>query len=446
MSTDAPPFLAVLLYGLAVSTAQTTTQQTPVAYRDGAIYTINLEPGPDGDGEGQDLFTVIRRGESDADGKWEWQSTVIDEHTPFDPWHTPPAVGVDGAGYVHVAYSMHNTPWQYASSVRPGEIGEFTFRGDVVDQAELDRAFDRNQANYPKLGSADIPGTQVTYPAFYNDRDGELWATYRFAAKPARSFAERTMSAGVARHDSDLDTWTAVGGPVPVARGKDYETASLLTFWRDETAPVALAAKTGWTLYHPRLAFAPDNTVHASWFWREGVAGSRVTRPCHLFSSDGDLFYEIGESESVPLPFPLERCGNVTPDDDRAYYTVGNTTVNSRGEPHMVLSPVEGGREVHHVAEGIWHADPLPYSATEIWFDRNDNLWAVASGPNVFVRRDGEKDWLTVYESDEQRYCGARSTVDSTGEVDRAYLYVNHCGEPHISIVAFDLVVPERTL
>lgn len=131
-------------------------------------------------------------------GKWVWTKRVIDTQTVHDRWHTAPAIGIDDKGFIHIAYNMHNLPWQYQISTKSESIDSFNFKGQRVSVTELQRMKFKNKTDFPTLGLAAIPGNQITYPAFFNDNNGELFVSYRFAAKPARKFANRTMGSGVA--------------------------------------------------------------------------------------------------------------------------------------------------------------------------------------------------------------------------------------------------------
>ena len=425
-----------ILEALAVSAAQKATQQTPIAVRDGVVYLAHLEPGLEGDADGIGLHTVVRRG-APADpeapgGPWSWDSATVDVRSAFDPWHAPPAVGVDREGRVHVAYNMHNMPWQYGVFAAPDSIADFRFRGQRITLADRERVKFENRTDFPTLGSAAIPGNQVTYPAFFNDRAGELYVTYRFAARPARAFEERAMSAGIARHDAAEDAWIALGATVALgpddARRPWYRLLS-------HRAPIALASADGWTAYHPRPTFGPDGELHVTWAWREGVAGDTVTRPCHLVL-DGAAA-RTADGADVELPARPEDCGNLGVPDAREHYTVGNAASDAAGVPHVVLSPVEGLRELHRLVDGRWESEPLPHSASEIFFDAADNLWAVASGPRLFARRPGETEWALAYEHPEREHCGARVALDRPANV--AYLHAPHCEGHAVSVLRVDL-------
>jgi len=134
-------------------------------------------------------------------------TTRNDTRTLLDPYHTQPSLAFDRNGYLHVAYNMHNLPWQYVVSHQPYDVRQFDFNGQSVTLSQLDALRLSNKTHYPDVGKAQIPGNQITYPAFFKNRAGDLYLTYRYALRPARAWEERARAAGVARYDADNRTW-----------------------------------------------------------------------------------------------------------------------------------------------------------------------------------------------------------------------------------------------
>lgn len=170
-----------------VSPSNVNSFATPLAYYQGSIYVVSVEP-PLSNNNGVNLRTVIRKG-SERQGRWQWESAVIDEATLDDMYHTQASIAIDKEGYLHVVYNMHNMPWQYVVSKKPGDITSFDFKGDKISLAEKSTVKHLNKTPFPSIGTAAIPGNQITYPAFFYDRQGEIYLTYRFATKPKRRSA-----------------------------------------------------------------------------------------------------------------------------------------------------------------------------------------------------------------------------------------------------------------
>ena len=51
-------------------------------------------------------------------------------------YHTQASIGIDKLGHIHVAYNMHNTPWQYSISEYSENIESFIFFGQEVSMAQ----------------------------------------------------------------------------------------------------------------------------------------------------------------------------------------------------------------------------------------------------------------------------------------------------------------------
>jgi len=421
-----------VLENLTVSTSQTNVQQTPLAVANGFLFTANIEHGPNGDKNSYDLLTVLRKGHQTNDGSWEWESTVVEDRTIHDKWHTAPSVAVDKTGNIHVVYNLHNFPWQYKRSTNALDINSLEFKGQYVTDEEIRRAKEENKTSFPTLGKADIPGNQVTYPAFFKDHNNDLYVSYRFAATPKQSFSDRTMSAGVSVYNAVTQTWTAIGGDISLTSA-DYQNDS-----NAGNTATAIAAKRGWTSYHPRLVFDQNNRMFVNWFWRAGTAGAKITRPCLLYT-DNRLDFKDASGTSVSMPAEPDDCSNVGYSNSTEFYSVGNTTINSLGEPHMLLSPESGSRQILHydTNTSTWIREDSPSNATEIFFDDEDNLWAISSGIRIFLRQAGQNSWTTIYDDSSSNNCYPKAELDQTKSY--AFIHAESCDSKSISIYGLRL-------
>ena len=425
------PKMRAVLRNLPVSSSQYVAYQTPIDVANGAVYVANAEPGADGDGEGVYLRTVVRRGVRVADGGWSWTSAVVEDRTAHDTWHTPPSVGVDRRGRVHVAYNMHNFPWQYGTFDVPNSLDGFRFRGDPISDAEIRRHVEQNRTSFEAPGSAAVPGTQVTYPIFSRDRDGALYLSSRQAARPARDFPERTMSAGIARHDLGSDAWTAIGGELPLGPG-DVETPD-----GSLPSPTVFAARTGWTAYSPFLEFDAGNRMHALFFWREGTAGRTLQRPCFVVvHGPGDVRFADGAPAALPLT--PGACAGRGPGDGGRYYTVTDTAMGPGGRFHVVLSPESGGRRIFVLEDGRWRGFDSPDDAGEILFDAEGGLWAIADGPVAWRRPAGSDAFEPVLDAPSDDECYPHAAVTRDGR--RAYVHARGCREDRVSVYEIELL------
>ena len=365
---------------------------TALAHHDGSIYTINVEESPEKEG----LVTVVRKGTPTEYGEWTWDSHIIDYDTIENPYHTQSSIAIDKLGYIHVAYNMHNMPWQYSVSVRPGDISEFEFRGDMVSQEQRDLVR-QNRTPFPSLGTADIPGNQITYPMFFLDRNGELYVTYRFATRPKRSFQDRGFAGGIARYDTVTRRWESLGGDITVtADDADIpggrETASIRAF----------AYTDRWSVYLIWLAFDEQNNMHVSWLWREGGAGPDPSHPSYAYSSDGGYTFTNSYGSAYDLPISVQDSELFAINGEEARFGHRSTIViGPDNTPYIFTEDLVNGKRtlVHRNPPGGWsNEEILPKSAPGIFVDEQGRFWAFATGPVIYVKDNPSAEWEKIHE------------------------------------------------
>ena len=421
-----------ILDQLPVSTAQLSVQMTPIDNQHGYLYVANIEHGPNGDTNDTQLRTILRQGIQVADGSWEWKSALIEDRTIHDAWHTAPGIAVDREGTVHIAYNMHNTPWQYKRSTNAHDISDFTFHGQFISQEEIDRLKFENKTYFPTFGTAEIPGNQVSYPRFAKNNKGELYITYRFAAKPNQNFENRMMSSGLSKYDYQTKAWNSIGVPVPV-ESADYVA--------DPNAPenaVVMAGEQGWTSYLARIGFGPEDDLHFTMYWRQGKAGANMTQPCHIYSRDEITFSDISGQDLI-LPISTQECGNIGYPDSKEFYSVGTTVINAEGNPHFVTTPYNETRDIvsYDKNQNKWINEESPHNAVEIFFDHEDNMWALATGLKVLKKNKGESQWSTVYQSNSPDDCYPRASLNEDKSI--AYVHTHSCDAKSFSVYGIRL-------
>ena len=281
---------------IAVDKSNVNNFSTPLSYYKGIIYTVNVEPGYSEDNKGINLHTVVRQSVPISSEQWSWISQTIDDETIEDKYHTQASIGIDRQGYIHIAYGMHNMPWQYVISDSPGDIANFTFLGDPITIDNKITVKYLNKTPFSSIGYAVVQGNQITYPAFFNDIHNNLYITYRFAVKPKRSFEDRIFAIAIARFNIETKKWVQLGADIVLSR-KDADWGGLCE--APVTNPFALTDQ--WTVYFPRLAFDKDNGMHVSWLWRKGIAGGDTTHPSYAFSPDGDRGFFTSHHSKILL-------------------------------------------------------------------------------------------------------------------------------------------------
>ena len=371
---------------LTVSTGNKNVFSTPIAYFDGSLFSVNVEEGKVKN-NGLNLWTVIRKASRARNGRWKWiDSYVLEHETIFNIWHTQPSIGIDKKGYIHVAYNMHNMPWQYAVSRKPGDISEFDFLGQPITYEDKRVVKIENRVPFPTLGSGAIPGNQISYPAFFTDRQGELYVTYRYATKPTRPWKDRGFAGGLAKYNINTKTWSSIGGKLAVTM-KDAR----LPHGKASGVTTPLIYEPRWVVYLPKIAFDGRNRLHVVWTWREESAGRFVTSPSYAMSQDGGNTFVKSNKDPYTLPISLNQSERYIPSQSLHEYEANSfLTVNDKGDPFMIVTPANKRERwliSYNPSKAQWN-DPekCPSSASILYVDSNDIQLAVAQGPTIFRR------------------------------------------------------------
>ena len=62
-----------------------------------------------------------------------------------------------------------------------------------------------------------------------------------------------------------------------------------------------------------------------------------------------------------------------------------------------------------------------PQGATELFFDDEDTLWAIASGIRIFKRTQSSSNWETVYDDSQNSNCLPKATLTQ----NKAYAFIH---------------------
>jgi hypothetical protein len=386
---------------ITVDKSNVNVFSTPIAHYQGAIYTVNIEPGLSGVSDGVDLNTKIRKSVL-INNQWQWLTTAIDNKTIKDAYHTQPSIGIDKDGYIHVAYGMHNMPWQYVISNAAGDISSFSFHGDAITIQDKIAVKHLNITQFPSRGTALIPGNQITYPAFFYDSNNDLYITYRFAVHPKLRFKYRGFSGAIARYNTLTKKWASIGGSILI--GREEANWSGLANARVSN-PFAFESQ--WTVYLPRLAFDNANTMHVSWLWRKGLAGSDASHPSYAYSPhDESTFYKSSQCPySLPISVEVADWIGGIPNEDK-YHSISDIAVNE-DHVYIVLDKIGATRELNIFdrKQSKWlESEKMPWGASSFKLDSKGGQWAFATGLTVFYRTNGKENWNIVYNEDNRVY------------------------------------------
>jgi hypothetical protein len=380
----------------AVSSSNLSAFATPVAYFQKNIYVVSVEPSL-GISNGVNLRTVVRKGYQSKE-EWIWETAVIDDATLDDPYHTQASIAVDKDGFIHVAYNMHHMPWQYAVSRRPEDVTSFDFRGDVVSLAEKAIVKHLNKTSFPSLGKAAIPGNQITYPAFFYDRQGELYVTYRFATRPKKSFNSRGFALALARYDAQGKRWLSLGGQINVTSA-DADLPEGVS----KSEVKAFLFSEGWMPMLLRLFFDKENHLHLSWTWREFYSDSPFVRPSYAYGGGLDRSFARADGRTYVLPINMQDSGLLyfNHPDIQLTSPLAHLTADPNGVPYVVTLQKGKSSTVSYFDDHAkqWSdPEPMPEGAQRMEIDDTGKQWAFATGLKIFSRLGAAHAWQKVYE------------------------------------------------
>lgn len=402
---------------------------------DGAAYACFITPA---------LQTVVAK-YLPTSQRWT-EPTVLDGQTHVDAYHTQCSLGIDAHGYLHAAYNMHNTPWQYAVSAKPHDVSVMVFHGqDAGTPPSRDNAsgtctgacaaaFTQNEP-----GISRIPGNQITYPHFGTTADGTLYVAYRECLLCDQSFYARQWSLGLARYHLASRSWSRVAGIRPFA-----------------TFPEKLAA--GVSLYGDL-----QGRVHIGFLWCNRYTAAEAGQGCFAYpnfitaarSSDAGDTWQTNAGQALALPLRPDVADVVSGPQwfDQAQapgYYGGQTslTVDTQAQvtvvvfPHTPTSAAGITRAYVTQREGGWTPPKgLSYAPSVTYRDGMGRWIAVSSGMRIHVSRDQGVTWtLTELGLEEGPYHLALDTswLQRTGQLR---LYANNQTTGLLAI--WSLVFPE---
>ena len=199
-------------------------------------------------------LTVARR--DAVMGEWTKATKIDTTLGKSDPSHNQIALAIDGAGYIHVWYGMHNAQgMRYARSNAPDDVTSgFTVRSEEFPDPDAD----------------------YTYPHAAAAPNGDIYFSIRQEGRMLPLF----------RWDSAGQQWSQIAVFADgQARSNDGQT---------------------YTPYLPWLFVDSENNVHIKWEWAFGTARSeRHVGSYALYKPATDTFYRA-DGSPYTLPITVE--------------------------------------------------------------------------------------------------------------------------------------------
>lgn len=356
--------------------AAVATYQTPITTFSDCIYTVYLDPNRH--------ICIAKKSRETVTTK-DVNGTAVAN----DRYHMAPSIGIDNDGYIHVTGGMHGADqWLYWVSDRPEDITAFTYKGDAKQSP---------------------PGRHITYPRFYNDRNGTLYVSFRHSVDDElyRKWTHGCQGGGLAKYDCGSKTWTQLGG-TSYPRGLKYEKS---LFWTDKDSGDG---------YEPGIMyvyFDTKNRMHVAYMMQDqynssggGYNGFYLVYAC---SADGGAtFYRADGTQYATLPITHNRGDAI----------VGPSFTHTEGARYGLYSEAIG---IGRGGDGkimVTFAQRKK-GGTAVYYSKYDKGWtapvATTLGPYIPIFLSDSDGRLTGYKSTRGTYVLKRS-LDS-GETWQDY-------------------------
>ena len=189
-------------------------------------------------------------------GSTIWNKKTLPNKLHWDS-HNYVTMGFDEKGHIHISGNMHANPLVYFRSEKPFDVQSIIEVNSMTGQNE----------------------DRVTYPKFFNNRDGSLFYSYRRGGSGNGNVWVNQYSLEEKKWNSFL--------PKGLFKGIIGETTR--------------------SAYH-RFAKGPAGNFHYIWMWRWTPAVETSHQLCYATSSDF-LNWKNSSGESIQLPF--------TPDNEK---------------------------------------------------------------------------------------------------------------------------------
>ena len=302
-----------------------------------------------------DGYVTLGKRHIDSDGwtvrRTQYKGNVADAHNVI-------SIGVDGDGYIHVAFDHHGHPLRYCRSVRPGSL--------ELGQLEPMTGVDEND---------------VTYPEFYRLADGDMLFAYRSGASGRGNLV-------LNRYSTVDRRWSRVQDIL--IDGQNERNA----YWQ--------------------MHVDASGTIHLSWVWRETWLVETNHDLCYARSSDNGLTWQRSDGTPYSLPITLSTAEVAWPvPQNSELINQTGMTADVDGHPYIATywrdagSAVPQYRLVWHDGTS-WHMNQVGERKTPFSLSGGGTKMIPVSRPRIVS--DGTSAWYIFRDTER----GSRVTVART--------------------------------
>ena len=276
----------------------------------------------------------------------QFQGNATDAHNTI-------SIGVDGAGYLHVAWDHHNNPLRYSRTVAPGSL-------------ELG----------VKLQMTGLKEDKLSYPEFYSKPDGNMLFLYRYGASGNGDLV-------INHYDTKTNKWKQLQSNLIDGQGERN------AYWQ--------------------ASIDAAGTIHVSWVWRETWDVASNHDLCYARSKDGGENWEKVNGAAYALPINLESAELAwqIPQNSELINQTSMST-DSRENPVIATYWRPKGTDVPqfqlvHFDGASWNASQVSSRTSPFSLSGGGTKRIPISRPQIMLRERGGKEQAVLVFRDAER-------------------------------------------
>ncbi|WP_184542264.1 BNR repeat-containing protein [Mucilaginibacter sp. FT3.2] len=283
----------------------------------------------------------------------KWQTQITPYKGDATDAHKDISIMADGAGYLHMAWGLHNQPLNYVTSTGPGSL--------------------QLSAKKTMTGTGE---DHVSYPEFYSLPGGDLLFLYRDGASGNGNLV-------LNKYNVATQKWINIQNNLIDGQGKRN------AYWQ--------------------MAIDVKGAIHLSWVWRESPDVASNHDMAYACSKDGGLTWQksTGEKYTLPITAATAEYACTIPQKSEL---INQTSMfaDDKGNPFIATYWREEGQAVpqYHLiykAEGKWQQSNLGFRKTAFSLGGVGTKSIPVSRPQIIAWKEGDKMAAAMIFRDRER-------------------------------------------
>lgn len=282
-----------------------------------------------------------------------WQIRTTDFKGNVEDAHNVICLGLDGRGYLHMAWNHHNNRLNYARSTTP-----YSTELEVIEM----------------VGENEL---KVTYPEFYRFNNGDLLFTYRDGSSGDGNLI-------LNYYNAKDQIWSRIND---VIIDGQYERNA---YWQ--------------------IAIDASDAIHLSWVWRETGDVATNHDLCYAVSKDYGETWERSNGQSYALPIDINNAEVIVPiPENSELINQTSMTTDLDGKPYIATFWRAADTDkvqiymVYPDETGHWTKSQVTRRLTDFKLRGGGTKKMPISRPQIFVLDDEEGKEAGVIYRDEER-------------------------------------------